>query len=245
MTFEMENPGEGSGLTRVELQSAATLRKFAPRQNSICRSNGKTSTVDGCHFDEKQADSNARRVLAQLAAFTPAKAPECAPLPSQKRCHELFEYCEETGFLTGRVSRGGRRAGDICGTDSHGYIQLCIDGKLYRAHRVIFKMLTGREPVGYLDHRDGNKINNRLENLREVLPWQNALNRIAPSTSNTGYLGVSWDNKQQKYVASLGVGGKVVKLGSFSEVCCAIVARKHAFNLVIGSPSNDNGRANK
>ncbi|WP_420335450.1 HNH endonuclease signature motif containing protein [Roseibium sp.] len=122
---------------------------------------------------------------------------------------------------------------------------MSVDGKIYRAHRIIFKMAYGRDPVGYLDHIDGDRSNNRLENLREVTPWENNMNRAAPASSNTGHLGVHWDISQQKFLATIGIGGKAVNLGRFLKICCAIAARKHAFDLLVDAPSNDNGRASK
>ncbi|WP_305986446.1 HNH endonuclease signature motif containing protein [Roseibium sp. MMSF_3544] len=240
MIIEKENPDTKAGVN----ESAPTL-SMQYKQDSICPCAGKTSTGGGCHFGKKEAARNERHVRAQHESRPPAKAPECNPTPAQKRCLTLLDYDKETGNLLSRVSRGGRRAGEVCGTDCHGYVQVAIDCKLYRAHRIIFKMVYGREPVGFIDHIDGDKSNNRLDNLREVLPWQNALNRIAPPTSNTGHLGVSWDKTRQKYVASIGVSGKVIKLGYYPNLCCAIAARKHAFDLVVSSPANDNGRAVK
>ncbi|WP_298981726.1 HNH endonuclease signature motif containing protein [uncultured Roseibium sp.] len=239
MEFLNENPGGAN--SGVEIKSAPTLLNFAAKQDSICPCIAEKSTGEACRFGEKQIESNSRRILAQVEAFEPAEAPTCNPTPSQERCLELFEQHEETGFLIARTSTGGRPVGEICGTDSYGYTQVYIDGVAYRAHRIAFKMEYGREPIGYLDHIDGDRCNNRLDNLREVTPWANSLNRIAPATSNTGQLGVHWDASKERYLASIGVGGKTVHLGRYINLCCALAARKHAFGLVVGAASNDNG----
>ncbi|ERP98669.1 hypothetical protein Q669_00570 [Labrenzia sp. C1B10] len=189
----------------------------------------------------------------RLANFKPADAPYCKPLPTVKRLRELFGYDPETGVLTWKVSRGGQRAGDVAGTPIDGYVQIFVDGVAYRAHRLIFKLVYGREPIGHIDHENGNRSDNRLvkgdpenSNLREVLPWQNSLNRIAPTESNTGHRGVSWIASAQRYLASIGIADRNVKLGTYTCLRCAIDARAHAFGLLIGAPANDNdGGASK
>lgn len=59
---------------------------------------------------------------------------------------------------------------------NNGYIEVRLDGKLYKAHRIIYKLLTGVEPVGIVDHVDGDVYNNSLANLRLASPKENARN---------------------------------------------------------------------
>lgn len=68
----------------------------------------------------------------------------------------------------------GKKAG--C-TDSAGYAVVKISGKVYKAHRVIWFLCNGYWPEGWIDHIDGNKSNNSLENLREVTFSQSNANR--------------------------------------------------------------------
>ena len=243
-----ENPGAGG--SGAQNKSDGTPLDFAARQISICICVDGKATATKREFNQKRKSLNTVKVAAALSEFTPAAAPYCKPLPSQNRLLELFDYKPETGVLTWKVSRGGQRAGDTAGTPQEGYVQIFVDGTAYRAHRLIFKLVTGREPVGQIDHENGNRSDNRLvkdnpgrSNLREVLPWQNSLNRIAPTASNTGHRGVSWLQGSNKYLASIGIGDSNVKLGQYTCLRCAIDARAHAFNLLIGAPANDNSNA--
>ena len=100
----------------------------------------------------------------------PKKGPNSGiPLPDFNYLWELFNYDCETGELEWAISRQGTRkgatAGTICG---EGYKTLTIDGTIYRLNRIIFKMFHGHDPKGVVDHDDGNKLNNRIDNLFDI-----------------------------------------------------------------------------
>ena len=247
-----ESPGAGDTATGAHNKSDGTLSNIAARQVSICTCAAGNATGEEREFSQQCKRDIAAKVSTHLANVTRADGPYCKPLPSLKRLRELLDYNPETGILTWRVSRGGQRAGEVCGTDTNGYVQVFIDNVAYRAHRVIFKMVMGRDPIGIIDHKNGNRSDNRLvkddpekSNLREVMPWQNSLNRIAPTGSNTGHRGVSWVKSSQRYLASIGIGDRNVKLGLFSCLDCAVSARSYAFNLLVGTPANDNEGVSK
>lgn len=240
MEFENENPGSKTGA-----QESVGALSIQHSQHHLCTCAAEKSSENRSVFDEIRLKRNEAAVLSLNDAFTPSEGPDCKPLPSQKRLRKLFEYNEETGELIARCSRGSLKAGEVSGTDKDGYRRLVIDYVPYRTHRVIFKWMTGREPVGIMDHEDGDRSNNRWNNLRELSPWMNSLNRCAPATSNTGVLGVSRVKSDGKFLASICIGGTSLSLGRFTALCCAVAARKHAFGLLVGSPDNDNtGSAN-
>lgn len=72
---------------------------------------------------------------------------------------------------------------------SNGYRAGAILGENYKAHRVIWKMQTGYEP-NCIDHINGVRADNRMENLRDVSVGENARNRRRPSTNRTGVIGL-------------------------------------------------------
>ncbi len=102
-------------------------------------------------------------------------------LPTQARLKELFDYDGETGELIWRVKPSRRiPAGTIAGGyDGYGYIKITVDGRCYFAHLLVWVWCKGVSPQSTVDHRDTNKSNNRIDNLREVTTAQNQHNRPA------------------------------------------------------------------
>lgn len=132
------------------------------------------------------------------------------PLPERWLLLQMFKYCTTTGSLKYRDDE----ARELIETDS-GYLQVCIKGIKYRAHRVIFKMVTGREPQGLIDHRDLNRKNNRFENFREASDSQSSQHRSLSKRNTTGYKGVYLEKRSQRYVARITVNGARRELGYY------------------------------
>jgi len=149
------------------------------------------------------------------------------------RVRDLLDYDRATGALTWKESRGrvsrGQEAGGIGG---HGYKILHIDGKAYHAHRIAWLHVHGRLPPKHLDHIDGDRSNNRFENLREVSNAENQQNlKRARSHSKTGTLGVSIH--KGRWRAQIVVSGKAKHLGRFAtreEAAAAYLIAKRAFH---------------
>ena len=80
------------------------------------------------------------------------------------------------GYLTWRVSHTGYSAGNRVGSKHPtGYYQAMIEGKTWRLHRLVFLYHHGYLPKE-IDHINGDKGDNRIENLRPVTRAQNAWN---------------------------------------------------------------------
>ena len=155
----------------------------------------------------------------------------CAmPDVSLSRARELLKYNHRTGMLTWRVPRGKMRRGQLTGTclDSHGYGLVRVDGRLYRAHRLVWLICRGRFPSGEIDHQNHNKTDNRLSNLRDCDSRQNNMNSARRSNNTSGTTGVHRHRVNRKWVATIFAGGKKVNLGSFANKKEAIKARKAA-----------------
>ena len=95
----------------------------------------------------------------------------------------LLNYNPETGVLTWKVNRGSKfKAGDIAGhTSTSGYIDVCVKGRLYGAHRLAWLLSYGefpKFPEEELDHINRIRHDNRLSNLRKVSKSENNKNKI-------------------------------------------------------------------
>lgn len=136
--------------------------------------------------------------------------------PSAERLRELLNYEPDTGRLTwrSRLTRtdlNGLEAGTL---DVRGYRAVFIDGYRAPGHRAIWCMQTGRWPVGHVDHINGERADNRWENLREVTMQGNAHNRRKPHKNNKiGLLGVT--RNKLRFEAGIKVNGKHVYIGLF------------------------------
>lgn len=128
----------------------------------------------------------------------------------QTTVKELFEY--KDGFLYRK--KNGKKAG----TRHHtGYTQISIKGKLFNAHRLIFLLHHGWMPE-VIDHIDGNRANDAIENLRPATWSQNLQNmRIRPS-NRSGSKNVSWCNAKSKWVVQLSINKKQTYFGRYDDL---------------------------
>ncbi|RUV07448.1 HNH endonuclease [Mesorhizobium sp. M1A.F.Ca.IN.020.03.2.1] len=163
-----------------------------------------------------------------MAKATIAQRRAKAPALTAERARELLLYDPETGALTWRVARGCQR-GALAGTrTADGYTQVEIDYRLYRAHRVIWLMQTGKWPKHLLDHRNGMRADNRWKNLREATHLQNSRNRRPGKANSSGTVGVSFVTSVQRWEAYIGLDSRCITLGRFADKEEAISARRQA-----------------
>lgn len=138
-------------------------------------------------------------------------------LISQELLHELFEYRD--GYLYWKNSKGSRvrpdrRAGTVNDT---GYLRVDLFGKHFRVHRLIYLMFHGRLPK-ILDHINGNKLDNRIENLRPATAAQNKFNSVKPKTNKSGIKNVFWNKQLKKWTVSMSVKNKAKYFGSYETI---------------------------
>lgn len=108
------------------------------------------------------------------------------------------------------------------------YIEIQINGKLYKAHRMAWLYIYGVLPSKTIDHIDGDGTNNKIENLRDVSQSENNKNRPVRKDNKSGVTGVTWCNTRRKWVASIRVNGFLKTLLRTNRLDEAVAARKSA-----------------
>jgi hypothetical protein len=177
--------------------------------------------------------------------------------PSPSVLRQLIDYDPETGALVWRVRDvsfftdgkksaiqsmrrwntryAGKPALNCKG--NRGYFKGGVSGEAYLAHRVVWAIYSGSWPENEIDHINGNKLDNRIENLRSATRQENGKNVPIGSRNTSGTIGVHWREDQSRWVASINKNGKLKHIGSFKSKDEAIQARAKA-NLEYGYHAN-------
>ncbi len=140
------------------------------------------------------------------------------PSLTHERLLDVLFYDTLLGKFYWRISKSNRVSGSIAGgLGSGGYVAIRIDGAQYLAHRLAWFYIHAEWP-DRIDHINGSRSDNRLANLREASPQENACNaRKASAPMSSGYKGVCWDRKNNKWIVHIKRNGKNLHLGRFSD----------------------------
>lgn len=134
----------------------------------------------------------------------------------QKTALELFEY--KDGALYKRLKSGRLK---LAGSMLNGYTRIGVTLAKRRveiyAHRLVYLMHHGYLPVE-IDHIDGNKANNRIENLRSCTRVQNLHNTPKQVNNTSGIKNVSWCDRNNKWRVTMQVGAKQKYFGLFEDL---------------------------
>lgn len=164
--------------------------------------------------------------------------------PKAERLHALLQYNAYTGDFTRKIDLyacNGRvkvaSVGEVAGTwsASNGWI-VSVDGKQYKAHHLAWVMCYGVWPTQVIDHMDGDRRNNRQDNLRDVTTQLNAQNQRKATAANksSGLLGVSATKSRiNPWKAQIRVNERITHLGSFrtkEEAHLAYVTAKRTYH---------------
>ena len=140
----------------------------------------------------------------------------------------LFHY--ERGALLWKTKLNKRiRLMSVAGSmDGHGYVQIMINGKRYKAHRLIYIMFYGYAPK-VLDHINGIRDDNRIDNLRPASLNDNARNAKKPERNTSGFKNVYWYKRHSKWQVAITVDNKPLHIGYYDDIneanTAAIAAR--------------------
>lgn len=156
------------------------------------------------------------------------------------RAREMTMFSSTHRCKVWNSQHAGKEAGSI---NSQGYLDVRLDGKLHRAHRLAWIHVNGALNGLQVDHINGVKTDNRLINLRAVSQLENGRNQRLGTNNTSGVNGVCWDKQHKKWRAQIGVKGRRVLIGVFADMQEAIVARlrverQFGFHQNHGAPKN-------
>lgn len=161
---------------------------------------------------------------------------------TQEQLISLLDYNPDTGDFIWKVRRPRRNPGDVAGSPhNRGYHKVAVAGKYYQAHRLAFLFMTGDWPTGVVDHINGNKLDNRWENIRDVTQSENMANQSLYKSNKSGVPGVTWDPRRAGWIAIIKFRKETRWLGFFCDWFEAVCARKSA-EINLGFHEN-HGRA--
>lgn len=156
---------------------------------------------------------------------------KCLQTECEMNWCNFFSYDSKTGNLHWKVKTNwkvslGQKAGSLMRS---GYIRVFVNGTPYLAHRIVWEMHNHKIPDRHeIDHINGIRDDNRIENLRLATRSQNQWNSCKRKTNNSGLKGVCWHKRDERWRAQITVFSKVKYIGSFLTKEDAYAARLEA-----------------
>ena len=152
------------------------------------------------------------------------------------RLREALDYDPATGRFRWKQCKARWMGSGLIAGCPHiaGYWMIGIDRKRYLAHRLAWLWVHGKWPENQIDHKDGNRRNNAISNLREATNGQNMTNRPASNRSKTGIRGVYIHKPSGRYRVQLGHHRRI-HIGYFDDLESASAAALRAAKVLHGA----------
>ena len=157
-------------------------------------------------------------------------------LPAVDYLRKRLRYEPETGRLfwldcaempsRWRTQFVGKEA--LTTVSGNGYLWGSVNNVQLRAHRVIWALFHGEQPSDQIDHINGIRADNRIENLRVVSRQENMRNTALLRNNTSGVCGVSWNKARGKWLAHIKIDGRLKNLGLFDSLDEAKAVRAEA-----------------
>ena len=150
----------------------------------------------------------------------------------RERLMTHLSYNASTGEFYWKIPGPGRRksglAGNVLKNKKTFYVHIQFEKKVYKAHRLVWLFMNGCWPNGEIDHQDGNGLNNKWTNLRDVTRSANSMNISESKNNKSGCTGVRWKADKNRWKAYIQKNYKEIHLGYFKSFGDAVTARKDA-----------------
>lgn len=150
---------------------------------------------------------------------------------TQSELKKYLEYNQDTGLFTWINKTNSRsnkiKLGSDAGWLENGYILIGILKYKIQAHKLVWLYIHGYIPKE-IDHINMNRSDNRLSNLREVTHQQNCYNFPLFKNNTSGYKGVSFIKKLNKFRAYIVKDNKQICIGLFKTAIDASNAYNEA-----------------
>jgi len=131
---------------------------------------------------------------------------------TQEQVKKLFNYDSKTGILSRNFKSYSQL--NIGTLSEKGYLLVGIGQSKFRVHRIAFLYQHGYLPK-YIDHINGIRDDNRIENLRECTNSENLWNAKKRSNCSSDIKGVCWSTERKLWEAYINVNNKRIRLGRF------------------------------
>ena len=126
-----------------------------------------------------------------------------------------YDEASPTGLVWVRPNGTKMKPGQIAGSLGKGCYQIRYEGKVYKAHRVVYTLLNGPIPEGFeVDHADTNWLNNLRGNLRLATRHEQAANQGVRKDNTAGVKGLRWNTRQRRWIGEVSWKGQRLSLVS-------------------------------
>jgi len=157
---------------------------------------------------------------------------------TQEKLHELFEYRDGNLYWKYHKYKKliGKKAGFLY---KDGYIGVGLNKKQYKVHRIIYELHYGNCPE-FIDHINGIKSDNRIQNLREATRSQNSYNQKLNKNNKSGIKNVYWNKNEKKWIVEISSKNKIVFHKLFNDLELAELVAIEARNKYHGKFAKHN-----
>jgi len=149
----------------------------------------------------------------------------------------------ESGGLERLLKRKGWISVENKANRSGGYCTVRYQGRQIRYHRIVYILVNGDilDDTLVIDHIDGDKLNNAIDNLRLCSNRDNLLNKSKHRT--TGVRGCYFHKQKKKWQVQIRIGSKQVSLGYYKTAELAMAIYFKAYSLIESYVDNESFRS--